>query len=143
MFEGSSDMGPDRDEPEIDVEALLAADEAVIGDDGFSARVMASLTPGAQPVRRRLRRLIVGGAGALGFGVAGFSLSSILKLAPAAPVPVVHPPTAAQGNWLDGLNAPALQAGLTEVAASPMLLVGVLVASALAISLAAAAMQET
>ena len=41
MFEGSQEMDPGRDE--IDLEALLAADEAAINDQGFSARVMAGV----------------------------------------------------------------------------------------------------
>jgi hypothetical protein len=145
MFEGSQDMGPGRDEPEIDLEALLAADEAAISDEGFSARVIADVAASARPVRRRLRRLVVGGAGALGFAVAGFSVSAALKLAPATPVPTLHPVAGAAGpaNWLDGLDASAVQAAVTDIASSPMLMIGVLVALAAAISLAAAAMQET
>lgn len=122
------------DEPEDSLEALLAADEAAISDEGFSARVMT----GVRPARRGYRRMVIGAAGALGMGVAGFSVSSALKYLPS---PSVEPKPAT--NWMDGLNGAAAQAALNDVMNSPMLLIGLLVCLAALISLAATALQET
>jgi hypothetical protein len=127
MFEGSQMA----DEPEYEsLEALFAADEASIRDEGFSARVMT----GVKPARRGLRRAVIGAAGALGMGVAGFSVSSALKFLP---------PTEPKApiNWLDPLGGGGAQA-LTDMATSPMVLLGLVVALAALVSLAAAALQE-
>jgi hypothetical protein len=60
--------------PEDNLEKLLAADEAAIKDDGFSARVMQDVK-----VTREWRKPAIYGAGAIG---AGFAVGGISELAP-------------------------------------------------------------
>jgi predicted naringenin-chalcone synthase len=75
MFEERTDMTHDPSEP--DLEALLAADEAAISDDGFSNRVVAEL---AGP--SNIRRATIYGAGLMGFGFAVGSLPALVKALP-------------------------------------------------------------
>lgn len=72
MFEGRTDMGDD-------LEALLAADEAAISDDGFSSHVARNARS-----RSTLRRGWLAVAGAIGLGVSLFSLSTLWKPVTAA-----------------------------------------------------------
>ena len=65
---------PMSSEPENDLEALFAAEEAAIKDDGFTARVVAE----ARTVNR-WRRPAIYGAGLVG---AGFALGGVSELAP-------------------------------------------------------------
>lgn len=75
MFEGGHDMSgpnhdPERREPEDGLERLFAAEEALIADAGFSARVVE-----ATKAANHGRRLTLYGAGMIGFGIAAGSLS--------------------------------------------------------------------
>ena len=60
-----------------DLEALLAAEEASIRDDGFSKQVIAAMdaAPG-------LRRITIYGAGLMGFGFAVGSLPALVRALP-------------------------------------------------------------
>ena len=60
-----------------DLEALLAAEEASIRDNGFSKHVIAAMdaSPG-------LRRVTIYGAGLMGFGFAVGSLPALIKALP-------------------------------------------------------------
>lgn len=82
MFEGGDRMsggfsgtGPDDSGDEL--ARLLAADEAAISDDGFSARVMSQAR-----VTRRNRNVALYGAGMIGFGVAAGSISEAASRSP-------------------------------------------------------------
>lgn len=57
-----------------DLEAMLAADEAAIKDDGFAARVA-----GNARTRTKFRRTWLTVAGALGLGVSVYSLFSLSR----------------------------------------------------------------
>lgn len=72
---------PDR--PEIDLEALLAADEAAIRDEGFSARLAAEAARmPARPRASGVRRFVVYGAGITGFG---FAVGGLVEMSPYLP----------------------------------------------------------
>lgn len=60
---------PMPQEPEFDLEALLAAEEAAIKDDGFSKRVVAEAGRS-----RGVRKVTLYGAGMVGFGIAAGSI---------------------------------------------------------------------
>ena len=67
MFEGRAEMGDD-------LEAVLAADEAAIRDDGFAAGVARNAGS-----RSKLRRGWLAAAGIVGLSVSLFSLSALWK----------------------------------------------------------------
>lgn len=74
-------------EPELDLERLLAEEEAAIRDDGFSKRVE------QQAGRMRgVRRATLYGFGMVGFGIA---VGSIVEVAPQF---------AGVGKWISALN---------------------------------------
>jgi hypothetical protein len=75
MFEERTDMSSDPSEP--DLEALFAADEASISDDGFSNRVTAELETSSIA-----RRVTIYGAGLMGLGFAVGSLPALVKALP-------------------------------------------------------------
>jgi hypothetical protein len=63
--------------PEFDLEAALAADEASIRDNGFSARVAERAARS-----RRVRRFVIGGAGVAGLGFAAGGLFEMRRYLP-------------------------------------------------------------
>lgn len=63
--------------PDFDLEAALAADEAAIRDDGFSARVA-----GRAERSQRLRHFVIGGAGVAGLGFAAGGLLEMQRYLP-------------------------------------------------------------
>jgi hypothetical protein len=75
MFEERPDMNNDPNPP--DLEALLAADEASISDDGFSHRLAAELEAGST-----IRPVAIFGAGLMGFGFAVGSLPALVRALP-------------------------------------------------------------
>jgi hypothetical protein len=77
MFEGGDTMSEPRRDMDDDIERLLAAEEAAIADEGFSARVVeATQKSGAN------RRLTLYGAGMAGFGIAAGSISEAAARSP-------------------------------------------------------------
>ncbi|HEV7691241.1 MAG TPA: hypothetical protein VGO52_10475 [Hyphomonadaceae bacterium] len=89
-------------EPEDNLEKLLAADEAAISDEGFTARVMDDVK-----TTRQWRRPVILGAGAIG---AGFAIGGISELASRLKM----------DEWLTGVTnsvrASAAQVDLTHAA---------------------------
>ncbi|MEP7210203.1 MAG: hypothetical protein ABI740_05140 [Alphaproteobacteria bacterium] len=83
MFEERTDMNSDPSEPDLD--AIFAADEASIQDDGFSRRVIACMPPPSS-----LRRVTIYGAGLMGFGFAVASLPALVKALPPLKVAIDH-----------------------------------------------------
>ena len=84
-------------EPEDQLERLLAAEEAAIGDDGFTQRVMDRADKDL--VRRRTA---IYGAGLAGLG---FAIGGIVEMAP-------HLPNIS--SWLDGLVSSVTSASVQE-----------------------------
>jgi hypothetical protein len=88
-------------EPEDQLERLLAADEAAIGDDGFTRRVMDSADKGLMR-----RRTAIYGAGLAGLG---FAIGGFVEMAP-------HLPN--MTGWLDGLVSSVNSASVQEAVRS-------------------------
>ncbi|HVY89777.1 MAG TPA: hypothetical protein VG942_12965 [Hyphomonadaceae bacterium] len=76
MFE-ERDMPPEPTDPHDDLEQMLAADEAAIGDEGFSARVMEGVGR-----TRNWRRTAIYGSALAGLG---FAFGGIVQMAPHLP----------------------------------------------------------
>lgn len=104
MFEERSDMTSGSTPP--DIEALLAADEASIPDDGFSRRVAAGMdaSPG-------LRRVTIYGAGLMGFGFAVGSLPALVKALPPLKAAIDHAAKAPELVRLPDLSSLASLSG--------------------------------
>lgn len=130
MGSGRDDEGGDPAGGGDGLESLFAAEEAAIRDDGFSARVMAEAE--RAPERNGLRRLVIFAAGGLGLGVASTGLSGFAGLN-------VFGSAVRQAS--DDLVA-APFAGGAGFTAEPWMLLALAGAAAVAVMLAAAAMQE-